>query len=146
MRSCPYCRSLQVHAEFVDVGPGGGEYWPCQVTGYLCEVCGAQEQRGGGWEPGPDMTRAERLRAASEADVLSGWVKVSRDGMVSWRSPEISDADPDGVIRSLFHVGRILKWNYLCKGIGLSGPLPTRDAAVRAGLSAMADKLEAENV
>lgn len=90
------------------------------------------------------MTRAERLRAAAAAERLADWVEVTRDGILCsvygqlWNGtlavyrlgdyvPETSDDDC-----------WLVDWD----DAPLTDGDPTRDAAIRAGLIALAEREE----
>lgn len=101
---------------------------------------------------------AQRLREAAEAGFLSAHVKVTRDGVVYWRHPKEGDSR-----EPLFYVERHPKTGMMAcrprfwfeaelptvlvngggkrEGLCVSGP--TREAAIRAGLLALADREEA---
>lgn len=81
------------------------------------------------------MTRAERLRAAAEAPRLADHVRVSRDGMVRPRQDKSLFGDyPAFVVPGQ-------QWMFV---LGFRHfDAPTREAAIRAGLLALAEREEA---
>lgn len=94
------------------------------------------------------MTLPERLRAAASAERLSDWVRVSRTGCIYLREDE-AGAQP-----FLFQVERrryredgrwVPRWHYGQNGRWEFDPRPTREAAIRAGLLALAEREEARH-
>lgn len=93
------------------------------------------------------MTRAERLRAAAAAEQLADWVRVSQHNYVYLRR------DENYATQFLFEVRKLPK-SYMTRGRlwvywrppGVGGQIadgssyPTRDAAIRAGLIALAER------
>lgn len=86
------------------------------------------------------MSRAQRLRTAVEAERLADWVRVSHlDYTVRWRKGEailmVLSRSNDGWTPCT--LGR-----FCYADQPLADPLPTRDAAIRAGLIALAEREE----
>lgn len=87
---------------------------------------------------------SERLRAAATAERLSDWVIVQRDGLVYWRETTChSDLFDFLAIRRGPSRTRRDQWQYSYGQFWqpLAG-LPTREAAIRAGLIALAERLD----
>lgn len=90
------------------------------------------------------MTRAERLRAAAAAPRLADHVRVSHlDGAVRWRPRQCHF--PLFVVRESFNgwgAWALAPGSLVYAGECLASPYLKRDAAVRAGLLALAEREE----